>query len=73
MEFITQHTQGLSERDIDEVNYVAMCGFGGKSLERMRPDTVRHLEAAHTIQRVRFDDALQAFALYRPCLWRTSN
>lgn len=73
MEFITKLTCALTEKEIEAINHVASRGFGGMAPQTMRADTVNHLAAADMIQQVQEGEVLQAFALYRSCLWRTCD
>ena len=73
MEITLKGTQDLSQQEIMDINYVASRGFGGLDPNDMIADTARHIAAADAVQQAREADVLQAFALYRPCLWRTGN
>ncbi len=70
MNISIQHTRELTPYDIKAINNLAARGFGEPDPTNMLADTSRHIEAADLVQRQHDGEILQAFALYRSCLWR---
>lgn len=62
----------LTIHEQEEMAHLAMLGFGRDDQE-MFEDTVRHLTAADEVQYATSGGRLQAFSMYRSCLWRLSH
>lgn len=62
-------TKNLTERQATQINRLAALGFE-QSEHTMLEDTTNHILAADEMQLVHSGDKMQAFALYRSCLWR---
>lgn len=63
----------LTASDMMNINTIAALGFGQDKTPDMLQDTIEHVSGADFIQRAYDDEKMVGFALYRRCLWRTSN
>ena len=73
MNISIHHAGELTPSGIEAINNLAARGFGEPNPANMLADTTRHIEGADLVQRQYDDEILQAFALYRSCLWRPCN
>lgn len=60
----------ISPATAAEINILAAKGFGVDGIERMAPDTARHIAAADYVQQARDGGELVGFAFYTRQLWR---
>lgn len=58
---------------IEQIAQIAAEGFGRDNDADNYQDTLEHVSGVDHIQLVKHDEKLAGFALYRRCLWQSSN